>query len=124
VTRAIECAIGLDIGGTKIAGGIVAASDGHILVRRVTPTLPERGGQAVLDDAAALAHELMIEAKAAGALVRGIGVGVCELVDPHGNVTSAHTVAWRDLPVQATFTRIAPAVVESDARAPALAEAT
>jgi predicted NBD/HSP70 family sugar kinase len=118
-----ECAIGLDIGGTKIAGGVVAASDGRILLRRITPTLPERGGQAVLDDAVALAHELKIEAEVKGWAVRAIGIGVCELVDPHGNVTSAHTVAWQGLPVQATFAHLAPATVESDARAPALAEA-
>jgi glucokinase len=118
-----ECAIGLDIGGTKIAGGVVSASDGQILTRRITPTLPERGGQVVLDDAVALAHELMMEAQAQGWSVRGIGVGVCELVDPQGNITSAHTVAWQGLPVQAAFAHLAPATVESDARAPALAEA-
>jgi glucokinase len=116
-------AIGLDVGGTKIAAGLVEMTSGQILARRLSPTLPERGGQAVLDDALALAHELMLEAETADMTVAGIGVGVCELVDPAGNVTSGHTVAWRDWPVQQAFAELAPAVVESDARAPALAEA-
>jgi glucokinase len=48
---------------------------------------------------------------------------VCELVDPHGNITSAHAVAWNGLPVAEHLARVAPAVVESDVRAAALAEA-
>lgn len=116
-------AVGLDIGGTKIAAGLVEQSTGRVLARQRTPTLPQRGGQEVLNDALALAHELMLEAECQGRPVVGIGVGVCELVDPHGNVTSSQTVAWRGMPVQAAFEQLAPAVVESDARAPALAEA-
>ena len=53
----------------------------------------------------------------------GIGVGVPELVDPEGNITSAHTLAWQGDGVQAAFSSLAPAVVESDVRAGALAEA-
>lgn len=117
------CAIGLDVGGTKIAAGLVARASGVVLARRLTPTLPQRGGQEVLDDAVALAHELLVEASALGCSVAGIGVGVCELVDPHGHITSAHTVAWRGLPVRETFAQLASTLVESDARAPALAEA-
>lgn len=117
------CAIGLDVGGTKIAAGLVEHGTGRVLTQQATPTLPQRGGQEVLDDALALAHELMVEAERQRRSVVGIGVGVCELVDPHGNVTSSHTVAWRGLPIRAAFEQLAPVVVESDVRAPALAEA-
>jgi len=117
------CAIGLDVGGTKMAGGIVDSTTGQVLARRIMPTLPKRGGQAVLADAVALAETLMAEAQTLKLTVLGIGLGVCELVDPQGNVTSHNSFDWRALPVQATFARLAPAVVESDARAPALAEA-
>lgn len=113
--------LGLDIGGTKIAGGIVAFPAGELLSRRVVPTQPERGGQAVLEAALALAESLIAEA--GDRPVAGIGLGLAELVDLAGNVTSAHTIDWRGLPVQARFSRLAPAVVESDVRAPALAEA-
>ncbi len=116
-------AIGLDVGGTKIAGGFVAFPSGRVLIRQVIPTLPQRGGDAVLADALALAERLMAEAEAGGLSVRGIGVGVAELVDREGNVTSSQTIAWRDMPIRASFNRLAPAVVESDVRAAALAEA-
>ena len=118
------CAIGLDVGGTKIAGALVGLPAGSLSARRTIPTQPERGGRAVLDDALGLARELLEAAAAAGLTVTGIGVSVCELVDLAGNVTSGQTVAWDGLPVQAEFARLAPAVVESDVRAHALAEAS
>jgi len=116
------CAIGLDVGGTKIAGGLVMRETGEVLHRLVIPTGAARGGQAVLDDCLALAAGLLAEGQGQGYAVQGIGVGVAELVDLAGRVTSAHTIDWRDLPVQDSFARIAPALLESDARAPALAE--
>jgi glucokinase len=116
------CAIGLDVGGTKIAGGIVLPS-GQNLNRKIIPTEPERGGGAVLTDALGLAEELMTNAQNSGLTVLGIGIGVAELVDLDGNVTSSNLIAWQDLSVQDYFARLAPAIVESDVRAPALAEA-
>lgn len=116
-------AIGIDVGGTKIAGGIVDLVTGQILARRVTPTLAHRGGQAVLDDTYALAHKLLLDAGAVGQVVSGIGLGVPELVDLAGAITSAYNFDWRTLPVQATLAELAPVVVEADVRAAALAEA-
>ncbi len=117
-------AIGLDVGGTKIAGGIVEFPAGRVWVKQTIPTQPQRGGQAVLTDTLTLAESLLGEAKRQGWNVSGIGLGVCELVDLQGNITSGHTVAWRDWPIRAALARLAPAVVESDVRAHALAEAT
>jgi glucokinase len=116
-------AIGLDVGGTKIAGGLVALDSGEVLARRIVPTEPHRGGEAVLATALALAKGLLEEAAAHAVTVDGIGIGVCELVDPAGSVTSGHTVEWQGLPVQERFAQLAPAVVEADVRAAALAEA-
>lgn len=118
------CAIGLDVGGTKIAAGIVALPSGQPLVKRAIPTGPLRGGEAVLADALHLATQLMDEASALDLEVIGIGIAVCELVDLEGRITSNHAVAWRGLAVESAFARLAPAVVESDVRAHALAEAT
>lgn len=112
--------IGIDVGGTKIAAGVVAFPSGELIEKRIRPTHPERGGQAVLDDVLALARDLV---RTAPHPIACIGLGVCELVDLGGNVTSGFTVAWRGLPVQAALNEIAPAVVESDVRAHARAEA-
>jgi glucokinase len=116
-------AVGLDIGGTKIAGGIVALPSGEILSKDIIMTLPQRGGDAVLSDALAFGRRLVQEAAGKGTDVTGIGVGVAELVDPDGNITSGQTIAWRGVPVRERFSEIAPAFVESDVRAAALAEA-
>jgi glucokinase len=116
------CAIGLDVGGTKIAGGVVTP-DGKVITKRVIPTLPERGGEAVLSDALALAVSLREQATATGRNAMVIGIGVAELVDLHGNVTSGHTIPWRGLSVQERFSKLASAAVEADSRAAAFCEA-
>jgi glucokinase len=116
-------AIGLDVGGTKIAGGVVALDAGRVLARRAIPTRAGRGGEAVLADALALAEALRADAGRLAVDVCGIGVGVPELVDLAGNVTSGHAIAWRGVPVRERFRGLGRAVVEADVRAHALAEA-
>lgn len=114
--------IGLDAGGTKIAGGVVDAHTGTIAHQRMVPTVPERGA-AALADAVALAAALKQEAADLGLFPVRIGIGVPELVDHAGRITSSDVIHWRDLPVQAQFDAILPTVIESDVRAAALAEA-
>jgi glucokinase len=116
-------AIGLDIGGTKIAAGLVLWPSGEILQRTVVPTQPARGGEAVLKDTMDLALQLNESARQEGIEVVGIGAGVAELVDCDGNVTSSCTIQWRGVPVQQRLSEVAPAIVESDVRAAAMAEA-
>ena len=102
-------ALGVDVGGTKIAAARVDVARGAVIAARRLPTAPERGPDAVLDDCRALIGEL------GGGPV---GLAVCELVGPDGRVRSAQTVDWRDTDLPATFD-----AVESDVRAAALAEA-
>jgi predicted NBD/HSP70 family sugar kinase len=52
------CAVGIDVGGTKIAGAIVSFPSGKAHERAIIPTKPQRGGRAVLNDVAALVDEL------------------------------------------------------------------
>ncbi len=111
--------IGLDVGGTKIAGGVVAFPGAKLLDKRTIPTLPARPGEAVLEDALALARDLI----AGFPLVEGIGIGIAETVDRDGNITSGQTIPWRGMPVRERFASLAPAVTESDVRAAALGEA-
>jgi len=115
-------AIGIDIGGTKIAGGVVNGSNGSILLRETIPTDAVRGGAAVLNDCVALIERLYQAAAAQQQQVSGIGLGLCELVAPAGNVTSAYNFDWRDLPVRERCSQLAPALLETDVRAAAQAE--
>lgn len=117
-------AIGLDVGGTKIAGGVVDCTTGAVVLRETIATHAVRGGEAVLADCVALASRLHSQATEQRQRIAGIGLGVCELVAPNGNVTSAYNFDWRQLAIQPMLAAVvAPAVVESDVRAAALAEA-
>lgn len=116
------CALGVDVGGTKIAAGVVTRV-GQLFFPIHLPTGAERGGEAVLRDVEALSVELINRAEKAGMKVAGIGLGVAELVDLQGNVTSGHTIKWDGWPIRERLSRIAPTVIESDVRAAALAEA-
>ena len=108
-------AVGIDVGGTKIAAGLVETGSGRLLEREEVPTRPERGGVAVLADCAALARAL-------GGGEQPVGIGLCELVDLDGRPASAETVDWRDLDLAGAVG--APHVVlEADVRAAARAEA-
>jgi len=116
-------ALGLDVGGTKIAAGVVAFPSGDVIMKRVGPTLPKRGGEELLDDAVVLAGTLTQEASSRGIRIGSVGIGVAELVDARGSITSDQTIPWRGVPVADAFSHLGPVVVESDVRAGALAEA-
>jgi glucokinase len=111
----VSLAVGIDVGGTKIAAGLVDVITGHLHQRAQLPTRPERDGRDLLADCARLAAQL-----GEGALP--VGIGLCELVDLDGRPASADTIDWRELDLAAAIE--APRVVlESDVRAAALAEA-
>jgi glucokinase len=122
-SEAVQYCLGLDVGGTKIAAGVVAFPSGEVILKRVIPTLPKRGGQEPLSDAVALAGGLKQEACSRGIRIGSVGIGVAELVDARGCITSDQTIPWRGVPVAEAFSHLGPAVVESDVRAAALAEA-
>jgi glucokinase len=122
-SNATHYSLGLDVGGTKIAGGVVAFPSGEVILKRVIPTLPQRGGQEPLNDAVALAGNLKEEAYSRGIRIGSVGIGVAELVDARGSITSDQTIPWRGVPVAEAFSHLGPVVVESDVRAAALAEA-
>ena len=116
-------AVGIDVGGTEVAGGLVDLATGDVVARRRVPTNAARGGAAILADTVALARELCTEAARLGVRVGGLGVGVAELVDRHGRVFSDHRIRWSGLDVAGTLGEVLPTVVSADVRAAALAEA-
>jgi glucokinase len=115
-------AVGLDVGGTKTAGGLVRFPAGEPAAREVVPTRAERGPEVVLADVSALAHRLL-EHLPPGVRYAGLGLGVPELVDPQGRVTSGQTIDWRGVALADRLAALGPVCVEADVRAAALAEA-
>jgi glucokinase len=115
-------ALGIDVGGTKVAAGVVTFPDGRIHLRRQIPTHPERGGDAALGDVLELATALAVEAQSLNLRVDGIGVGICELVSRSGEIVSANCLPWQGEDVREGLSVVAPTVIEADVRAAALAE--
>lgn len=82
-------AIGVDLGGTKTAAGVVSV-DGAVLFSETVPTLNRDGGGAILDATAALVSSLISKAQAEGLEVAGVGVGSAGVIDAgRGVVVSA-----------------------------------
>jgi glucokinase len=115
-------AVGIDVGGTKTAIAIIEFPEGRIVSEKSIPTRPDREATAVLEDIAQLAETLVAESRLAGNGVAGVGVGVCELVAPDGEVLSHNCLVWEKALVQERLVHLAPVTVEADVRAAALAE--
>lgn len=111
--------VGIDVGGTKTAIGVVELAEGRLVERCEFPTPPRAAsGRAFLDHVAATAIYLAADSGASG-----IGVSLCELVAPDGAVRSAHRVLWSGFDLSASFGAGRTVTVEADVRAGAVAEA-
>jgi len=113
-------AIGLDIGGTKIAGGVVTAG-GVVLERTRVPTPPA-------DEAATLAAMVAVvdELRARHPRIAAVGVGAAGMVEwPRGRLRWAPHNAYRRLELRRLLHERTglPTVVDNDATAAAWAEA-
>jgi glucokinase len=116
-------AMGIDVGGTKIAAGVVTFPEGAVRCRRVLATEASLGGILVLENVCRLARELIEEAEDDGEPVQGIGLGLCELVDTTGQVMSANSFDWRGRGALDELQKLKPCVFDADVRAAARAEA-
>src|SRR5687767_4127360 len=119
-TRTSRHVIGVDVGGTKIAVGIVKFPGGRLIAHRVIPTEAHRGGGAVLDRLMAVLQELTASAKVKPV---GLGIGLCELVSPDGKINSQATLNWSSQQLRKRLKGFGPVTIEADVRAAALAEA-
>jgi glucokinase len=113
-------AIGLDIGGTKIAGAVVD-EHGTVVAEHVEPTPAESSGEAVTEVLLS-----MIDRFRAHHDVATIGVGAAGIVEwPVGVMLWAPNNAYRDWPVREQLEKATtlPVIVDNDANVAALAEA-
>lgn len=85
----MKYAVGVDLGGTKTAAGVVSAN-GEVLFSDTVPTLNRDGGEAILDATAKLVAGLIKKAADDGIAVERVGVGSAGVIDArHGVVVSA-----------------------------------
>lgn len=81
--------IGVDLGGTKTAAGVVSGT-GEVLFSETIPTLNRSGGEAILDATATLVSALVTRASQSGIAVGRVGVGSAGVIDAaRGVVVSA-----------------------------------
>lgn len=111
-------ACGIDVGGTKIAGGVVDA-DGHIL-EEVRVESPAGDVEAIKDAIASLVTDL-----ASRHDIACVGIGAAGYIDSgRAKVMFAPNLAWRDLDLRAVLeARVQlPVAVENDSNAAAWGE--
>ncbi len=110
--------LAVDIGGTKLAAGIVSL-DGEVLVRDRVPTPPREPWQSV----ARLVRRVQAAQPDVELLACGVGCG--GPMSPDGrSVSPLHIKSWRDFPLHDAVAELTglPTVVDNDAKALALGE--
>ncbi|WP_327103239.1 ROK family glucokinase [Nonomuraea glycinis] len=110
--------IGVDIGGTKVAAGVVD-DDGTIVAHTLRPTAADRP-DVVADTVAEVVREL-----SQGRQIEAVGIGAAGFVDETRSIVRfAPNLAWREEPLQKKISGLVglPVVVENDANAMAWAE--
>jgi glucokinase len=110
--------VGVDVGGTKIAAGVVD-EQGTIVAtsRRESPAMDSEAVEATI-------AELVLDLTKEHA-IEAVGVGAAGFVDVRrATVLFAPNIAWRDEPLKAELERLTdlPVVVENDANAAAWGE--
>lgn len=115
-----EVALAVDIGGTKILVGLVAA-DGTILSSEQAPTPARDGPDAIIAAVVALAEKVRRPD------VTRCGVGTAGVVGEDGEITSAtdHLARWAGTPLRRRLTEVLgmPVTVLNDVQAVGLCEA-
>lgn len=118
--------VGVDIGGTKVAAGLVDRK-GEIKSQIRTPMVANRSAAEGLAAVISAIDLLFAQDEKARVLIRGIGICAPGPLDPHTGVVvnPPNVPCWRDFPLAAEVAKVydVPVKVENDANAAALAEA-
>jgi glucokinase len=115
--------VGVDVGGTKIAAGLIDW-DGH-LIRHVRCQTDVHSPSATLDSIAGAINQLIGESGYPLDNIQAVGIGVPGIVDSVKGVGIASVnLNWRDVPVKAEMeTRLdLPCFLENDVKTAALGE--
>lgn len=116
--------IGVDLGGTKIAAGIIDENY-DLLCRSEVPTCPEKGPEGVIKDMADCVFAALEQAGKTVSDCAGIGIGSPGLCDTvNGSVRNAHNLGWYGVPVCDMLSAATglPVKVDNDANCAALGE--
>lgn len=115
--------IGIDLGGTNIAVGLVN-EEGRIIAKTETPTLASRPYQELIKDMAVCAKKVMEEAGVTEDELHSIGVGIPGVADKDGMVIFCTNLGWRNVPLRAELQQYInkPVYMDNDATVAGWAE--
>lgn len=116
--------VGVDLGGTKIAAGLVR--EGKVVASLSTDTEADGGPHHVIGRILRLVDDLLSQHRIPRHHVRGIGVGAPGPLDSRTGtvITAPNLPGWDHVPLRGIITESLgiPAAIENDANAAALAE--
>lgn len=122
-TKERDCVIGVDVGGTKIASGLVD-QEGKLILRIEVET-PFNDGNLTTEALKKLLGECMRAAEERGLQVEGVGIGVAGYVIAEtGFLISSPNINWSEVPLRQIvmeFTNLR-TVVDNDAAVAAIGE--
>jgi glucokinase len=116
--------IGVDLGGTKIAVGLVNP-EGQIVYQDSMPTGREREYQEIIKDMAYLTTKVIKDARVNLSDIKGIGIGSPGTPDnDRGLIVYNNNLRFRNVPIRAEMQKYIelPVFIENDANCAALAE--
>lgn len=116
--------IGIDLGGTNIAAGLVS-EDGKILLQDSIPTLNGRPTEEIVKDMAELAKRLIAEYGAEVSDIKAVGIGCPGTIDfKTGEVVYSNNIKMEHYPLSETFKKYLdlPVKVDNDANCAAMGE--
>lgn len=117
--------LGVDIGGTKIAVGLVDAGGKQVAGGRI-PTLAGEGPERVIDRLLALCRQVLDDAAVPTEQIAGIGISCAGPIDMEKGLikTAPNLPGWSDVPLVSIFEEALhiPTFLENDANAAAVGE--
>lgn len=116
--------IGIDLGGTNIAAGLVDEK-GNIVIKDSTPTLRSRTFQEIIKDMGVLVSGIMESSGWSMDEIKGIGIGIPGVCDnSKGTVVFANNLGWVNVPISHELEKYVnkPIYIDNDANVAGLAE--
>ena len=116
--------IGIDLGGTNIAAGLVSEL-GEILVKGSVPTMSERPATEIVKDMAGLAKKLIEDYGMSISDIKGVGIGCPGSIDfKNGVVVYANNLRMEHFPLADEFRKYLdlPVKIDNDANCAAMGE--
>ncbi|MCH5213087.1 MAG: ROK family glucokinase [Oscillospiraceae bacterium] len=116
--------IGIDLGGTNIAAGLVG-DNGTILIKGSVPTMRQRPTEEIIKDMAELAKKLMSEYGTDISEIKAVGIGCPGTINfETGEVVYANNIKMDHYPLAQTFRKYLdlPVKVDNDANCAAMGE--